>query len=181
MIIKYDYQGDIRCSVSYSSISFVVSFTFCFFNSSFGIDFETCGVIVGPRLSWNRGSNFWRSLTSSFTPLKRTKAHRIQIKSMSVNDAWQGRRFKTPEYKEYEEELLWRLPQLDIPQNEPLILLIRVGFSSRASDLSNILKPLEDILCKKYGIDDKWNFEIHLYKEIVTKGEEYIEFKLGVI
>ena len=101
-----------------------------------------------------------------------------KTKPLSVNNAWKGRRFKTPEYKAYEKELLYTLPSLDIPKNTPLKLEIEVGFSNKASDLSNILKPYEDILCKKYGIDDKWNYEINLKKEVVKKGEDYISFNL---
>ena len=36
---------------------------------------------------------------------------KIEIRPLSVNACWQGRRFKTPEYKAYEEEMLLRLPK----------------------------------------------------------------------
>jgi len=91
---------------------------------------------------------------------------------------WQGRRFKTPEYKKYEEDLLLILPKADIKDGKPKNLIIHVGFSNNASDLSNILKPFEDILCKKYGLNDKWNYQIVLRKFIVPKGEEYIKFSI---
>ncbi len=100
----------------------------------------------------------------------------IEIKPLSVNQAWQGKRFKTPLYKAYETELLWLLPKLDIPKKTELCLEIEVGFSNKSSDLSNILKPFEDILCKKYGIDDRFNYKIILTKKIVKKGKEYIDF-----
>ena len=35
---------------------------------------------------------------------------RIKIKPLSVNDAWQGRRFKTDNYKKYERDLMLILP-----------------------------------------------------------------------
>lgn len=103
----------------------------------------------------------------------------MKIKPLSVNQAWQGRKFKTKLYKAYEEELLLRLPNHDIPKGIPLKLEVEVGFSNKASDLSNILKPFEDILCKKYGIDDKWNYRIVLDKKIVKKGEDYINFNFS--
>ncbi len=87
--------------------------------------------------------------------MEKKNTQRIQIKPLSVNDAWQGKRYKTLEYKSYEEELMWRLPRLDIPKNERLALSIYIGFSNVCSDTSNILKPFEDILCKKYGLNDK--------------------------
>lgn len=105
----------------------------------------------------------------------------LKIKPLSTNDAWQGRRFKTNDYKAYEQELLLILPRLNIPQNTPLSLTIETGFSSNSSDLSNIIKQFEDILCKKYGLNDKWNFEIHMYKKLVAKGKDYIAFDLSPI
>lgn len=105
----------------------------------------------------------------------------IKIKPLSVNDAYQGRRFMTPEHKAYIQELFYRLPRLSIPDETKLKLSIIAGFSNNASDLSNILKPFEDILCKKYGVNDKWNYKIDLEKEIVKKGEEYISFSLTEI
>lgn len=102
----------------------------------------------------------------------------VKIKPLSVNECFQGRRFKTPTYKAYEKELLYTLPNLNISKDIPLKLEIEVGFSSRNSDLSNIIKPFEDILCKKYGIDDRWNFEINMKKKIVKKGEEYIKYSI---
>lgn len=101
-----------------------------------------------------------------------------QIKLLSVNECWCGRRFKTPAYKAYEAELLYTLPKRHISKDTPLKLEIEAGFSSKNSDLSNIIKPFEDILCKKYGIDDRWNFEINMKKKIVKKGEEYIKFSI---
>lgn len=99
-----------------------------------------------------------------------------KIKPLSINKAFQGRRFKTAEYKNYEAELLYTLPTLNIPKNTKLCLEIEVGFSNKMSDLSNILKPFEDILCKKYDLDDKWNYKIILNKKIVEKGNDYLKF-----
>ena len=100
----------------------------------------------------------------------------IKIKALSVNKAWKGKRFKTPEYKAYEEELLLILPRLKVPNKTKLRLTIIVGFSNKGSDLSNMLKLFEDILQKKYGFDDKMNYEIFMKKEIVTKNNEFIDF-----
>lgn len=103
------------------------------------------------------------------------------IKPLSTNKQWAGRRFKTKEYEAYEWELSSKLPKMDIPKNVPLRLILSFGFSSKASDLSNAVKATEDIICKKYRYDDKWHFEIYLYKEIVKKGEEFIQFDIEII
>lgn len=102
---------------------------------------------------------------------------KINIKTLSVNEAWQGRRFKTDKYKKYESDLLLLLPKINIP-NPPYRLNIIVGFSNKASDLDNILKPFLDILQKKYSINDKHIEILHIEKQIVIKNNEFISFEL---
>lgn len=105
---------------------------------------------------------------------------RIQIKPISVNQCWQGRRFKSPAYKDYEDEMLYSLPKLTVPKGK-LILRLTVGFSSASSDLDNAIKPILDILQKKYGFNDKMVYGILADKADVRKGEEFIEFYLDEV
>jgi len=103
---------------------------------------------------------------------------KIKIKPLSVNQCWQGKRFKTPKYKAYEKELLLLLPnKLEVPLGS-LKITMKWGFSSKLSDYDNPIKPFQDILQCKYGFDDKVIFEANITKEIVKKGEEYIEFTI---
>lgn len=102
---------------------------------------------------------------------------KIDIKPLSVNDAWRGQRFKTPEYKKYESDLLFLLPKFILPAT-PLKIYYEFGFSNRASDIDNPVKCLNDILQKKYYFDDKEVFEMHVKKVIVKKGKEYFAFKI---
>ena len=102
---------------------------------------------------------------------------RIQIKALSVNECWQGRRFKTKAYLSYEKEMLFRLRRRATP-SAPLRLIVGIGFSNAQSDLDNVLKPLLDILQKKYGFNDKDVHEILLRKHKAKKGEEWIAFNL---
>lgn len=101
----------------------------------------------------------------------------VKIKPLSVNQVWQGKRFKTQKYKSYEKELLYRLPNIQIP-DPPYFVYYEFGFSSPLSDLDNPVKPLQDILQKKYGINDKDIFEMHVKKCIVKKGSEFISFDI---
>lgn len=101
----------------------------------------------------------------------------IYIKPLSVNGAWQGKRFKTPAYKKYERDLLLLLPQMPIPK-APYQINIEVAFSSKASDLDNILKPFLDVLQKKYGINDKDIYKLSAVKSIIPKGNEFIRFDI---
>ena len=103
---------------------------------------------------------------------------KIQIKPLSVNKAWKGRRFPSEEYKEYTQEVLMRLRFIEVPKKTRLTLIIWSGVSSNSSDASNLIKLFEDILCKKFGHDDRWHYSVVVHKKIVPKGKEYIAFDI---
>lgn len=101
----------------------------------------------------------------------------IKIKPLYVNEAFKGRRFKSDKYKSYERFLLQYLKKIDNASFVgKLEIHFKFGFSSKLSDLDNPVKPLLDILCKHYGFDDRQVYKIVLEKEIVKKGNEYLEF-----
>ena len=102
---------------------------------------------------------------------------KINIKPLSVNEVWKGRRFKTDKYKIYETAVMLLLPKIKIVE-PPYRLNLIVGFSNKASDIDNILKPFLDILQKKYGINDKHIEILHIEKQIVKKNNEFICFEL---
>lgn len=109
----------------------------------------------------------------------------INIKPLSVNECWQGKRFKTPAYKQYEEMLVGSpkynyanglLPRsIFIPEGK-LELHFIFGVSNSNSDYDNLMKPLQDCLCKKYNINDNRIYRGSQEKIIVPKGKEYISF-----
>ena len=100
----------------------------------------------------------------------------IRIKPLSVNDAWQGKRFKSDAYKDYEKLMFCILPAGSLPE-PPYRIYYEFGFSDARSDYDNPCKPLGDILQKKYQFNDKDIYEAHIRKRIVKKGEEYIKIR----
>ncbi len=96
---------------------------------------------------------------------------------MSVNKAWQGKRFKTKEYKAYERELLYTLPKIELPE-PPYSVSYSFGFSNSASDIDNPVKLLQDILQKKYGFNDRDILEMYVRKHKVSKGLEWLSFEI---
>jgi len=106
--------------------------------------------------------------------------HKVDIKPLSVNQAWQGRRFKTNAYKAYSEELLLTLPKLSIPEDK-LVVKLEIGFSSAGSDIDNPVKPFVDILQKKYGFNDNRIWRMELVKKKAQKGKEYIKFEINAL
>lgn len=102
---------------------------------------------------------------------------KIWIKPLSVNEAFRGRKFKTEKYIEFQQEMLLKLPKIDILEGK-LEIYYKIGFSSKGSDLDNALKQLNDCLQKKYKFNDNLIYKIIAEKEIVKKGQEFIEFKI---
>ena len=112
-------------------------------------------------------------------PMTRKKrTMRIDIKQLSVNEAWQGRRIKTKKYKEYEKALSLLLPKSYKMGKPPYHVEYNFGFSNVLSDVDNPVKLLQDILQKKYGFNDKDIQSFCATKEKVRKGEEYISFEI---
>jgi Holliday junction resolvase RusA-like endonuclease len=104
--------------------------------------------------------------------------HKLNIKPLSVNQAWQGKRFKTPLYKKYEQDCLFMLPNLKLGL-PPYQINIEVAYSTIAADLDNCIKPMIDILQKKYNFDDKHVYRLVAEKKVVKKGNEYIVIEIS--
>lgn len=101
----------------------------------------------------------------------------IKVKPMSQNRAWQGKRFKSKEYKKYEPLVMSMLPKIVVPRGK-LKITYEFGFSNSASDIDNPVKSCTDILQKKYGFNDKMVYEMVLRKVMVKKGQEYFAFMI---
>lgn len=97
---------------------------------------------------------------------------------LSQNMAWQGRRYKSKNYKDYEKVINAHLQKLAIPKIKPGIpfyLYIEFGISARM-DCSNGLKLFEDILCRHMQTDDRNVMGIFLRKVITKRSDHYIKF-----
>ena len=90
----------------------------------------------------------------------------INMKPLSVNEAWKGKRFKSDKYDAYEMEMLLRLPPGRLPE-APYRVYYEFGFSNSQADFDNPCKPLGDILQKKYGFNDNKIYEAHIFKRVV--------------
>lgn len=103
--------------------------------------------------------------------------YRVDIKPLSVNNVFKGRRFRTKEYDIYEMQVRNKLQKILIPEGY-LSIKYKVGFSSNGSDLDNCIKPFQDIISKHYGFNDNRIYHFEVFKEIVKKGNEYISFEI---
>ena len=102
----------------------------------------------------------------------------VNIKPLSVNAVWQGRRYKTIAYLSYENAIMMMLPKLTMP-DPPYQITYIVFYSNPNSDIDNFLKPFQDILCKKYGFNDNKIAKLVINKLIAPKGKERIEFSIN--
>lgn len=100
------------------------------------------------------------------------------LKPLSANQSYLGKKVKSKHYRKYETHMLRVLPDLELPKEGDLKLLIEVYYSNKTSDLDNALKPFIDCLQKRYDFNDSRIYHIDVEKYIVPKGDETIRFKL---
>lgn len=102
---------------------------------------------------------------------------KISIAPLSVNQAYRGRRFATPELKAYKTAVAYSLPKKKIPEGK-LRIDYEFGFSSSRSDLDNAVKICQDSIAEFYGFNDNRIYEIRAVKKITKKGKEYVAFEI---
>jgi len=102
---------------------------------------------------------------------------KVPVKPLSVNQCFQGKRFKTKAYKQYEKEILLNLKPMNV-EGGKLSLFLRFGLSSKNADIDNPVKPFVDCLQKRYGFNDRHIYRLEVEKVDVKKGKEFIEFEL---
>ena len=105
----------------------------------------------------------------------------IKINPISVNKCWQGRRFKTKEYKEWRELFYYLTPRIIKPLKTKIQLSVSFWIKNvKMADLDNLLKPFIDALVEcGYLEDDKQIISIRADKNYIKEKEkEYIDFEL---
>jgi Holliday junction resolvase RusA-like endonuclease len=100
----------------------------------------------------------------------------LKIKALSVNEAYKGRRFRTPAHDSYKTALKYALPDWYKLPPPPYCIHIEFGFSSLLSDADNGVKLFIDSLQDKYLFNDRLVKRIIIDVEKVAKGNEYIKF-----
>ena len=105
----------------------------------------------------------------------------IPYKPMSVNLAWQGRRYRTPLYTKFALDVFRLIRRIRPPKPAPDASLFAHyvwGFSNSQSDVDNPVKPFQDVLFDTWKMkakDHQVQFMI-IEKATAKKGQEYIGF-----
>lgn len=92
----------------------------------------------------------------------------VHAKPLSNNRMWQGRRFKTPDYTAYEQEVAFLLPRDVAAHRVEGLVEVHYRFfikNHKLSDCDNMIKPLQDILVKRGFIED----DRHIYRFTAEK------------
>ena len=87
------------------------------------------------------------------TKIKISENNTIRVNNivpLSVNVARKGKRYKTDKYRRYETILKVILPSCEIEKEGNLVAIYHFGFSSPLADYDNPIKPLQDVLQKRY-------------------------------
>ena len=106
----------------------------------------------------------------------------LEIKPLSVNRAWQGRRFSTPEKKQYERVLALLLPRAVVPGPYYRIDYKFYLVEFKLTDSQNLLKCLTDCLVKRGIIrDDRYIIEERIRKFPATKNRIEIEIESATL
>ena len=92
----------------------------------------------------------------------------LNVKPLSINKCWQGKRFKTKIYKNYEEELLLFLKRYKPSDAKTKFYKVNLLFGIEnfaLTDVDNLVKPLMDIIVKAGIIkDDRYVAEYNIRK-----------------
>ncbi len=100
----------------------------------------------------------------------------IPIRAMSINRCWQGKRYRTSEFKKWQEAVYYLLPYQPAIKGNVSIELDFWVKSPLRMDLDNLIKATLDCLVEKnYIDDDRYIFELKCRK---FKGPEKIGIKI---
>lgn len=101
----------------------------------------------------------------------------IGLKPLTVSRAWQGRRFKTPEYRQWEQDALWMLKGSPVHSGAVSVRIRLYMANASRSDFDNPLKVLCDVLTKAGVIEDDCKiWEAHITK--IQSKDEHIEVEI---
>jgi len=101
----------------------------------------------------------------------------IPIKPLSANMLWQGRRFKTPKYKQYAQDVAYLLPKVQMIKGYVDVHFRFFLKNWKITDVNNLVKGLEDILVSCGYIEDDRYIMKSINEKIPSK-EDFIEVEV---
>jgi len=102
--------------------------------------------------------------------------HYLPLKPISVNEMYIKGKIKSPQYRRLERDALLMMPNFKLPE-PPYLLLLVVGIAPNA-DASNYIKPQEDIIQLKYGVNDRYNYRLIVDKIDCKPKDKFFAFEI---
>jgi Holliday junction resolvase RusA-like endonuclease len=93
---------------------------------------------------------------------------KIPIKPLTVNKVWQGRRFKTPLYKQYEKDCAWFVKGRKIKGEVEIHYRFYLKYYA-TTDVDNLIKPIQDIIVKAGLIEDDRKIKLIIAEKFKAK------------
>jgi len=106
---------------------------------------------------------------------------KLAIKPLSVNQAYQGKRYRTPAHDSFKTAIKYLLPNWYQIPPPPYVIYFEFGVSSLLSDGDNLVKLAQDSIADKYNFNDRYIKRWIIDVEKVDKGSEYINFKIETL
>lgn len=106
---------------------------------------------------------------------------KVDIKPISINACWQGRRFKTKSYAAWREESLWLVKEKKIKKVKgrcEVQLTFHCSKNFKRADIDNMIKPALDSLVDSGVIEDD-RFIERLVVDKVKSTKDFWEFSVG--
>lgn len=104
--------------------------------------------------------------------------YELRLKPLSVNKAYKGRKFRTPEHKLFKDKAHILLKNLNLEPLKPKqeFFVIYKFHISANSDWDNCVKTVQDAICEALKTDDRYISGAYVRKIRVKRGDERIEF-----
>lgn len=105
---------------------------------------------------------------------------KVEIKPISINSCWQGRRFKTKEYAEWRKESMYLIKKLK-PETVDAVCTVQLTFhcskNFKRVDIDNMIKPALDSIVDSGAIKDD-RFIEKLVVDKVKDKKDFWEFSV---
>lgn len=105
---------------------------------------------------------------------------KVPLKPLSVNQAYTGKRFSTPEKNKFTKACDALIRAGKVPDGK-LRVDFEFGVSNKAQDVDGPIKVCLDVMQKRFDFNDNRVYELTARKVIVTKGQEYWAFEITAI
>ena len=110
--------------------------------------------------------------------MKYNKKFKVSIKPLSVNKLWQGRRFKTKDYKSYSHAVLLLLKNYKEKHTGYVGIELEWHIKNfKLSDEANFLKAFLDLIVKAGIIEDDRFIKWHRSEKFFSK-DQFITFRI---